>query len=60
MKAEKVISARKEEISIVEDMGVWEVIPRPKGEIVVSTCWVDVDKGDEEKEKYRSRLGAVN
>ena len=51
LKPEKVVAARKEEISVIDDMGVWEVIPRPKGEKVISTCWVDVNKGDEEKEK---------
>lgn len=52
------MAARKEEIDVIKEMSVWEVIPRPKGEKVISTRWVDVNKGDEEKEKYRSRLVA--
>ena len=36
----------------------WEPIPRPKNEKVISTRWVDVNKGDEQRPKYRSRLVA--
>ena len=39
-------------------MGVWEIIPRPKGEKVISTRWVDVNKKDDRNPKYRSRLVA--
>ena len=43
---------------VIQTMGVWEPIPRPKNEKVISTRWVDVNKGDEQRPKYRSRLVA--
>ena len=58
LKPELVQAARKEEIATVVEMGVWEVIPRPKNEKVISTRWVDVNKRDEKCPKYRSRLVA--
>ena len=36
----------------------WEPISRPKNEKVISTRWVDVNIGDEQRPKYRSRLVA--
>ena len=39
--------ARKEEVQVINEMGVWEVIPRPVGEKVISTRWVDINKGDQ-------------
>lgn len=51
-------AARKEECDVITSMGVWEVIDRPPGEKVITTRWVDVNKGDEIKKKYRSRLVA--
>ena len=58
LRPELVREARMEEISTVKQMGVWEVIPRPKNERVISTRWVDVNKRDEKQPKYRSRLMA--
>ena len=58
---EKVEKARKDEIDIVESMGVWEKIPRskvPKGTKIIGTRWVDVNKQDETNPLYRSRLVA--
>ena len=46
--------ARKEEVQVINEMGVWEVIPRPVGEKVISTRWVDINKGDEGHPKYPS------
>ena len=43
---------------MISEMGVWEVIPRPVGEKVISTRWVDINKGDEDRPKYRSRFVA--
>ena len=51
-------AARREECQVIQTMGVWEPIPRPKNEKVISTRWVDVNKGDEQRPKYRSRLVA--
>ena len=34
------------------------MIPRLVGEKVISTRWVDVNKGDEDRPKYRSRFVA--
>ena len=39
-------AARGEECQVIQTMGVWEPIPRPKNEKVISTRWVDVNKGD--------------
>ena len=36
--------ARKEEVSTIREMGIWEVIPRPRGEKVITTRWVDINK----------------
>ena len=58
LRPELVQEARKEEVSTINEMGVWEVIPRPKGEKVITTRWVDVNKKDEANPKYRSRLVA--
>jgi len=51
-------AARQEEVQVIKEMGVWEVIPRPVGEKVISTRWVDINKGDEDRPKYRSRFVA--
>ena len=46
------------EISVINQMQVWEVFDRPSNKKVVATRWVDVNKGDEKNVKYRSRLVA--
>ena len=50
--------ARKDEIKIIEDMGVWEKLPRSQMPSMktIGTRWVDVNKQDEENPLYRSRL----
>ena len=58
LSTEKVEGARTEEISVINQMQVWEVIDRPSNEKVIPTRWVDVNKGDEKNVKYRSRLVA--
>ena len=58
---EKVEKARKDEIDVVESMGVWEKIPRnqvSKGTKIIGTRGVDVNKRDETNPLYRSRLVA--
>ena len=55
----QVQQARKHEIKIIQDMGVWEKIPRSQMPLVTKTSgarWADVRKQDEEKTRYRSRL----
>ena len=57
--AKGVQQARKDEIKIIEDMGVWEKIPRsqmPSGMKTIGTRWVDVNKQDEENPLYTIRL----
>ena len=44
--------ARIEEIAVIRELGVWEVVDRPRGEIVFGTRWVDINKGDENKPFY--------
>ena len=48
--------ARAEEISVIRALGVWEVVDRPRDEVVFGTRWVDINKGDGHKPFYRSRL----
>ena len=48
--------ARPEEIAVVRELCVWEVVDRPRGEVVLGTRWIDINKGDENKPFYRSRL----
>ena len=48
--------ARAEEISVIREFGVWEVVWRPRVEVVFGARWVDINKGDEHKPFYRSRL----
>ncbi len=47
----------------VERKGIYEKVLRveavAKGWMIVKSRWVDVNKGDEEKPKYRSRLVAM-
>ena len=64
LKHEKVLSARMDEIKALQDMNVWEVVPRR--ECVERTQrkpirgrWVDVNKGDDTAEVYRSRYVAM-
>lgn len=58
LKPELVRESRLEELSTIKEMKVWEIIPRPKNERTVTTRWVDINKKDERKPKYRSRLVA--
>ena len=39
--------ARAQEISVIRELGVWEVVDRPRDEVVFGTRWVDINKGDE-------------
>ena len=47
--------ARVEEISVIRELGMWEVVDRPCDEDVFGTRWVDINNGDETKPFYRSR-----
>ena len=38
--------ARAEEISVIRELGVGEVVDRPRDEVVFGTRWVDINKGD--------------
>ena len=48
--------ARAEEISVIRELGVCEVVDRPLDEVVCGTRSVDINKEDESKPFYRSRL----
>ena len=52
----KVQEARKEEITIAQQMDVWEVVPRPADKNVISVRLVDLNKGDHDNPNYRSTL----
>ncbi|MDA8583690.1 hypothetical protein N9L68_05635 [bacterium] len=60
--ARKVRMAREEEIGHAERKGVWRKITRDeahrRGIKIIKVRWIDINKGDWEKEKYRSRLVA--
>ena len=63
LKDKLVEEARMKELKYFHDKGVW--MKRPKGEArnrtgrgPISVRWVDVNKGDEQNPKYRSRLVA--
>ena len=45
--------ARADKISVIRELGVWEVVDRPRDEVVFSTRWIDINKGDEHKPFYR-------
>ena len=54
-------AARKEELDWVRKQGVWTVVPTSMcwdetGKNPITLKWVDVNKGDEENKRYRSRL----
>ncbi len=58
-----VLEARRQELAYFMSKGVW--VKRPRGEAArrtgrppISVRWVDVNKGDDENPKYRSRLVA--
>ena len=64
LKHEKVIEARLDEIEALQDMGVWEVVPvaecmRKTQKKPIRGRWVDVNKGDDQMEVYRSRYVAM-
>ena len=56
----KVTVARKPEIEYAEKKPVWKKIPRweakEKGWKIIMPRWVDINKGDDEKPNYRSRM----
>ena len=47
-----------EEIKFIDEIHLWDVVPRPNGVKVIDTRWVDVNKGDETEFQVRSRLVA--
>ena len=63
LKYEKVITPRLEEIEALKKMGVWEVVPlsacvRRTNRRPIKGRWVDINKGDDDLEVYRSRYVA--
>ena len=55
--------ARAKELTYFNDKGVWRKRPRQEayqrtGRAPITVRWVDINKGDEENPKYRSRLVA--
>ena len=64
LKYERVLEARMDEIRALQDMGVWEVVPLSQcisktGKRRIRGRWVDVNKGDDQNENYRSRYVAM-
>ena len=58
----KVRRARLQELQYVRDKTVWKKIPRWQAKQqnipIIATRWIDINKGDETNENYRSRLVA--
>jgi hypothetical protein len=52
------MEARYEELQVIKQMGVWEVIKRPRNERTIGTRWIDINKGDNLRPKLRSRIVA--
>ena len=57
---EEVRRARAEEIKYVHDMELYEKVPTAQcyaqtGKAPISTRWIDINKGDQAHQKYRSR-----
>ena len=46
---------KPKKMSVIRELGVWEVIDRPHDEVLFGTRWVDINSGDETKPFYRSR-----
>ena len=51
--------ARAEELSVILELGVWEVVGRPHDEVVFGARWVDINKGDEDKPYDRRSVGRM-
>ena len=51
--------ARQAELTYIDKMQVWEVIPREtaikEGWKIIQTRWIDINKGDDKRPNYRSR-----
>ena len=62
LRPELVQEARLEEIEYTKKRKVWDMVPRSTatnlGIRPISTKWVDVNKGDDDETKYRSRFVA--
>ena len=58
--ASEVRKARRREIEYAEDKKVWIKVTRAEAEKrgwkIIKTRWIDINKGDEERPNYRSRL----
>ena len=56
----EVSAARKLEIEYAEKKPVWKKMPKweakAKGWNIVKSRWIDINKGDDEKPNYRSRM----
>ncbi len=63
LRSDLVRKAREEEMAYLVSKGVWEKVPRAEalrrqGKPPITVKWVDVNEGDDEHPKYRSRLVA--
>eukprot|EP00435_Cladocopium_sp_Y103_P016599 s3099_g4.t1 len=61
LEANRVREARMEEIDYANRYGVWVPVPieeawKETGKAPISSRWIDINKGDEERPQYRSRL----
>ena len=56
LKKDLAVQARKVEIDFFKARGVYTKVPRKLGMQVITTKWLDINKGDEAKPNYRARL----
>lgn len=61
LESSKVAAARAEEIDYATRYKVWDVVPisecyQKTGKGPISSRWIDINKGDEQRPAYRSRL----
>ena len=53
---EEAIAARRKELEFFKRLGVYTKVKKSAGMKIISTKWLDVNKGDEEANNYRARL----
>ena len=58
MEKDRAIEARRLELEFFRKMGVYAKVPRSMAgnNKVITTRWIDTDKGDAENPNYRARL----
>ena len=53
---QEAIAARRKELEFFKRLGVYTKVQKTAGMKIISTKWLDVNKGDEDSKNYRARL----